>query len=253
MRCAKALGATSLFSRPHHQRIARLLGALNGPLLSDHHCLLGGGTAIALMFGEYRESVDVDFLVSEIGNYRELRSALTGVDGLGAITRQGSVPLEPASGLTADQYGIRTRVVVDGQPIKLEIVLEARISLEPAGDGDEICGIATLTPLDMTTSKLLANSDRWPDDGVFSRDLIDLAMMQPALGLLRRAVAKAEEAYGAAVLRDLERAIDRMQSRTGWLDRCMQAMSMTDPKALVWQRVRALRRVLRRSDQTART
>ena len=250
MRCAKALGAILLFNRPHHQRIARLLEALNGPLLREHHCLFGGGTAIALKFGEYRESVDVDFLVSEIGNYRGLRNALTGVDGLGAITRQGTAPLETASGLTADQYGIRTRVVVDGQPIKFEIVLEARISFEPAGYGDEICGIATLTPLDMTTSKLLANSDRWPDDGVFSRDLIDLAMMQPSLGLLRRAVAKAEEPYGSAVLRDLKRAIDRMQSRTGWLERCMQAMSMTDPKAIVWQRIRALRRVLPRSDQT---
>ena len=71
-------------------------------------------------------------------------------------------------------------------------------------------------------------------------------MMQPSLGLLRRAVAKAEEPYGAAVLRDLKRAIDRMQSRTGWLERCMQAMSMTDPKAIVWQRIRALRRVLPR-------
>lgn len=100
MRCAKALGATPLFSRPHHQRIARLLEALNGPLLREHHCLFGGGTAIALKFGEYRESVAVDFLVSGIGNYRGLRTALTGVEGLGAITRQGTAPLEPASGLS---------------------------------------------------------------------------------------------------------------------------------------------------------
>ncbi len=77
-----------------------------------------------------------------------------------------------------------------------------------------------------------------------TRALLALPRSQPPLGLLRRAVAKAEQAYGAAVLRDLERAIDRMQSRTGWLERCMQAMSMTDPKALVWQRIRALRRVL---------
>jgi hypothetical protein len=236
-----------LFNRPHHQRIARLLEALKSPLLRERGCLFGGGTAIALKFGEYRESVDVDFLVSGIGNYRDLRGALTGAEGLRAITREGVALLEPASGLRADQYGIRTRVLVDGQPIKFEIVFEARISLEPPGDSDEICGVATLTPLDMATSKLLANSDRWSDDGVFSRDLIDLAMMQPSLGLLRRAVAKAQEPYGAAVLRDLERAIDRMQSRTGWLERCMQALGMTDPKAVVWQRVRALRRVLPRN------
>jgi hypothetical protein len=49
-----------------------------------------------------------------------------------------------------------------------------------------VCGIATLTPLDMLTSKLLANSDRWNDDGVFNRDVIDLAMMSPPLPMLRR-------------------------------------------------------------------
>jgi hypothetical protein len=136
------------------------------------------------------------------------------------------------------------RVRVDEQPIKFEIVFEARIALQVSGKADEICGVPTLTPLDMAASKLLANSDRWPDDGVFSRDLIDLAMMKPALPLLRQAVAKAEGAYGAAVRRDLQRAIDRMQARTGWLERCMQVMGVTGTQAQVWQRIRALRRVL---------
>jgi adenylosuccinate lyase len=96
----------------------------------------------------------------------------------------------------------------------------------------------------MVASKLLANSDRWPDDGVFSRDLIDLAMMKPSLALLRQAVAKAEGACGAAVRRDLQRAIDRMQARTGRLERCMQVMGTTGTQAQVRQRIRALRRVL---------
>lgn len=69
-------------------------------------------------------------------------------------------------------------------------------------------------------------------------------MMQPPLRLLRQAVAKAQGAYGESILRDLERAIGKMQSRTGWLERCMQAMAMSDARALVWQRVRALLRVL---------
>lgn len=221
-----------------------MLNALDGPLLCGHHCLFGGGTAIALKYGEYRESVDVDFLVSEIDWYRKLRHLLTGVEGLRAITREGAPPLEVPGEVTADQYGIRTRVLMDGQPVKFEIVLEARIALAQPGKDDLLCGIATLTPLDMAASKLLANSDRWPDDGVFSRDLIDLAMMQPSLQLLRRAVAKAEGAYGASILRDLQRAIDRMQARTGWLERCMQAMAMAGPPAVVWQRIRALRRAL---------
>jgi hypothetical protein len=60
-------------------------------------------------------------------------------------------------------------------------------------------------------------------------------------------VAKAEGAYGASVLRDLGKAIERMRRREGWLERCMQAMAMRDPKALVWQRIRALGRVIPRS------
>jgi hypothetical protein len=244
MHCGRRWGRTRVFERPHHQRIARVLQALDAAVLRAHACWFGGGTAIALRHGEYGESVDIDFLVSGKEHYRALRTALTGPGGLAAITRAGAIPLERVGELRADQYGIRTRIAVDAQAIKLEIVLEGRIDFEtPAGD-DVVCGIGTLTELDLATSKLLANSDRWSDDGVFGRDLIDLAMMRPSLALLRKAVAKAEGAYGASVLRDLGRAIDRMRSREGWLDRCMEAMAMRDPKAVVWQRVRALGRVL---------
>lgn len=235
-----------MFDRPRHQRIARVLEGLDGALLRERQCLFGGGTAIALRFGEYRESMDIDFLVADLAQYRELRSRLTGADGLRAITGPGVAPFQQSGELTADQYGIRTRLLVDQQPLKLEIIFEARISLERPGQADELCGISTLTPLDMAASKLLANSDRWPDDGVFSRDLIDLAMMRPPLPLLRQAVAKAQVPYGAAVLRDLHRAIEKMQARRGWLERCMQAMGMTETTAAVWQRIRALRRVLPR-------
>lgn len=99
-----------------------------------------------------------------------------------------------------------------------------------------ICGIATLTPLDLAASKLLANSDGQADDGVFSRDDIDLAMMNLPLPLLRHALVKAEQAYGLAVTRDLGKAIDRLQNRSGWLKRCMQAMAINAVKALLWQK-----------------
>lgn len=124
-------------------------------------------------------------------------------------------------------------------------MLEGRFELALPAAGDEVCGIATLAPLDLATSKLLANSDRWYDDGVFSRDVIDLAMMNPSLALLRQAVAKAEGAYGQAILLDLGKALERLQTRQGWLERCMQAMAMNMPRAAAWQRLRALRRVLR--------
>lgn len=233
-----------MFERPHHQRIAHVLGALNGDTLRQHGCLFGGGTCIALRCGEYRESIDIDFLVSDATGYRELRQWLTGAEGLNALVREGTPPLTMVREVRADQYGLRTAVQMDGQAIKFEIVREARMVLEAPGKDDVVCGISTLTPLDLAASKLLANSDRQAYDGVFSRDVIDLAMMNLSLPLLRKALAKAEQAYGTAVARDLAKAINRMQERPGWQERCMQAMAMNMPKAVLWQKIRSLRKLL---------
>lgn len=233
-----------MFERPHHQRIAQVLNSLNDPLLRENNCLFGGGTAIALRHGEYRESVDIDFLVSDISSYSNLRHLLTGTQGITALLRENPAPFVQGREMRADQYGIRTILQVGDQLIKFEIILEGRIKLENPKTDDEICGIATLTKLDMASSKLLANSDRWNDDGVFNRDIIDLAMMSPSIALLRSATAKAESAYGPAIRRDLGYALDRMQKRQDWLERCMTVMAITLPKALVWQKLRALRRVL---------
>lgn len=96
----------------------------------------------------------------------------------------------------------------------------------------------------MASSKLLANADRWRDNGVFSRDIIDLAMMDPSLSLLQQAVAKAEKAYGQSILQSLIKAINRLQDHNkGWLDRCMMVMDMNAPKAVVWKQLNNLMRV----------
>ncbi len=233
-----------MFERPHHQRIAHVLSALDSSVLAQNACWFGGGTCIALKFGEYRESVDIDFLVSDPAGYRELRQLLTGLDGLAPITRRGAMPLELLREVRADQYGIRTQVRMDGHAIKFEIVREARILFQEPEPQDQIAGVKTLTLLDLAASKMLANSDRQADDGVFSRDIIDLAMMNLELPQLRQALEKATEAYGTSISRDLAKAIDRMQNRQGWLDRCMQAMAMDMPKGVLWQKIRGLRRVI---------
>ena len=230
-----------MFEREHHRRIANVLEALDADMLLARQCLFRGGTAIALRHGEYRESVDIDFIVSERDGYRQLRQALTGAAGLSAITRKGA-NLIASREIRGDQYGIRTMIRTDGVDIKLEIVLEARIALEPPGDDDRICGIATLTPLDLVATKLLANSDRWADESVASRDLIDLAMMAPTKTLLRQGIAKASGAYGQSIVTDLAKAMERLRERPERLDQCMARMRMTGvPKALLWQRIKALR------------
>ena len=233
-----------MFERPHHQRIALLLGVLDADLLRQLHCLFGGGTAMALCFGEYRESVDVDFLVSDEAGYRELRQRVRGGEGISALVRAGTQVPPALQDVRVDQYGIRTWVRVMDTPIKFEIINEGRITLEAPRPQDEVCGVATLTALDMAASKLLANSDRGLDDSTFNRDVIDLAMMVPSRPLLGRALEKSHAAYGGDVRRDLVRAMDRLRTREGWLERCMQAMAMDVPKALVWQRLRSLEQKL---------
>jgi hypothetical protein len=234
-----------LFEREHHRQVATVLESLDPGLLIANGCLFGGGTAIVLRHGEYRESVDVDFLVSSHEGYREIRQLVTRGKGVNALARAGA-KLDEARELRADQYGLRTRVRVLETEIKFEIVFEARIALERSGVDDRICGIATLTPTDMAATKLLANSDRWRDDAVHSRDLIDLAMMQPPRKVLKAAREKARSAYGDSIDRDLSGAIERFADGPERLDQCMRALQMRIPRVVVWKRMRALAATARR-------
>ncbi len=59
MHCAWLSGANNVtfepfkpFVRLHHQFIAQILYALDGPVLREANCLFGGGTVIALRYGE---------------------------------------------------------------------------------------------------------------------------------------------------------------------------------------------------------
>ena len=229
-----------MFERAHHRRVVAVLEALDGDLLLANTCLFGGGTAIALLHDEFRESVDIDFVVSDLAGYRALRQRLDGSGDIGTILRAGS-KLAQVREMRADQYGLRTMLRVDNVEIKFEIVLEARIALAPPGPGDRICGVATLTPLDMLATKLLANADRWRDDAVLSRDLIDLAMIRPSKKLLRLAIEKAKAAYGDSIESALSKAIADLRERPHRLDHCMATMRMTTvPKAVLWTRIRAL-------------
>lgn len=96
----------------------------------------------------------------------------------------------------------------------------------------------------LAASKLLANADRWRDDSVFSRDAIDLAFMDLPPRRLAPALHKAMEAYGASVVTDLQRALETLRDRSGRLTRCLTALSIRQPPALVLQKLRLLGRRL---------
>ena len=229
-----------MFKREHHVRIATALQALDADLLKKKGCLFGGGTAISLSRGEFRESIDIDFLISDLAGYRELRQMLNGKKDFAAIVRDGC-ELTLSREIRTDQYGIRTMLDQGGVEIKFEIVFEGRIELMSPGTDDRICGVATLTQFDMATSKLLANSDRWPDDAVFSRDLIDLAMLELGSNTYSKAIKKAENAYGDSIKKDLKKAVESLKARPGRLRTCMSALQMDSmPEAVLWEKIRKL-------------
>jgi hypothetical protein len=192
------------------------------------------------MNGEYRESVDMDFLVSDINKYRSLRQLLTGPNGIAALTLSGR-ELVLAREIRADQYGIRTMIRVGDTNIKFEIISEGRIVFEAPKSKDQIHGIAILSRLDLISSKLLANADRWSDDGVFNRDAIDLAMMRVSKKELHQAIEKSQEAYGDSILASLNKSIDRLLTKEDLLERCMAVMKISTPKALLWQNLEDLK------------
>lgn len=226
-----------MFERPHHRRIAQVLQGLDAELLLKNRCLFGGGTAIALAHGEYRESVDVDFICSSVEGYRELRNLVrqAGIDALFAA------PLPLLRGPKIDQYGIRCALAVEQVPVKFEIVFEGRVALADPGPGDRLCGVWMLAPEDRVATKLMANSDRWADDSVMSRDLIDLAMLSDTGLLSPEGVAKARHAYGDSIALDFAKAREHLLGRAGRLKACMDAMAMRLPLAELRLRIERLR------------
>jgi hypothetical protein len=226
-----------LFERPHHQKIGLLLAGLNAEALRSQGCYFGGGTAISLAFGEYRESVDVDFICSSVDGYRAIRNQ---------VNRRGldwafAEPPTLARELRVDQYAIRAAILIEGRPIKLEIVFEGRVALEVPMEGERICGVWTLHPWDRVATKLMANADRWADDAVMSRDLIDLAMLSEDGHLAHEGVAKAERAYGDAILDALKKSKAHLLERPGRLKRCMDMLGMAGPEGRIRRRVERLR------------
>lgn len=236
-----------MFSRSHHQLIASALGCLDAKRLFEQGCRFAGGTALALRFGEYRESVDIDFVICDPGAYRDLRSACRS-RGLEAIALPGQRAVT-SDGMSIDQYGIRTRLHVAGASLKFEIIREARITLDAPTRNDHVLGMATATLTDQVAMKMLANSERWADSSVFSRDILDLAMITPRGATLTAALHKASAAYGSDVARDLDRAIVALLEDQIRLQRCQDALTMDQPRALVTDRLRRLRRALRAIDQ----
>ncbi len=195
------MAASPTYRRPHHQRIAKLLQAFDPDLLLKAECYFGGGTAVALLLDEYRESVDIDFLCSSQDGYRMLRSVVA--TDLGPLLRY---PVKHLREVTSTQNKILTFLEIDGVRVKVELLREGNTSLE--GHMSTDLGVPILSRTDLWAQKLMANADRALDKSTLSRDIIDLAMMIRGWGPIPRdAFDKAHAAYGDSLARGFHNAV----------------------------------------------
>ena len=78
------------------------------------------------------------------------------------------------------------------------------------------------------------NADRWADQSVLSRDIIDIAFMvrgwgaDAAVAGLRRAT----EAYGKVVIESTGKAIGALEGAPGYFRYCMSELAISDGRAL---------------------
>ena len=216
------------FKRPMNHQVWKALDSFDAGFLDSACCYFGGGTRIVLALGEYRESADVDFLCADSAGYRKLRNTIK-QNSLGAILRK---PLPLSREVRADRYGIRTFLELDGQPVKFEIITEGRIRLEANSAAD--LPVPALDTASCFAEKFLANSDRWADQSVLSRDVIDLAFMIKGWGV-KAALAgreRATDAYGEVVAKSLTRAISKLGDDSGYFRHCMRELAISDSKRL---------------------
>ena len=225
---------TPQYARPHHRTVARILDALDAGLLLQCRCGFGGGTRIALALAEYRESEDIDFLCSDLAGYRALRGAISD-RSLGAILSRPPAGIALLRDVRADQYGIRTVIGVDGAPVKFEIILEARIGIQPVTDQD--FAVPVLDRRTCFAEKWLANADRWNDTAVLSRDAIDLAFMLQAWGgdearEARAGAVLATAAYGTAIRTAALGACTKLRTGAPYRAQCAANLGISDTKSL---------------------
>jgi len=207
--------------REHHKLIHALLNKMDNNVLLNNRCYFGGGTAIALQLNEFRLSVDVDFICDSAEGYRAIRG-MVDTNSLGRLFK-GDIEL--ARDVRKDQSKIYTAILVDGVPIKFELMREDRIRLSNPEVAEGI-PVPLVSRADLFTLKLLANDDRGLDRSYSSRDLIDLAAMKFAWGDIPKGVwEKVEDVYGAKVHSNYDKC-RALLADDQYLSKCLKEMQM---------------------------
>lgn len=219
-----------MFNRDHHRAIAVVLNAFNPDYFYERRCYFGGGTLLALSFGEYRQSIDIDFLISDPDQIRLLRRDLHD-RGYSVLFKKA----EPKFPLRPDQPRVtRDKVVFAVQPhdtpLKVEIIFEERIVLDDAREAP-FTAMPCLTIRDSIAEKLMANTDRGLDTAYFAKDLIDLAFVVTETEFLDDAV---EKVHGSSnryeVTEPLRRAIEYFGEHADFRLQCYAQLQVSAPR-----------------------
>lgn len=233
------------FHRPLHRRIAEILSRMDARFLAAAECYFGGGTQLAMSHGEYRESRDIDFLVSSTKGLRALRETVND-RSLGKLFK-GRILLERE--VRAERDAIRTFITESesAAPIKFEVVVEARIELK--GSTDRALGVPILGLRYAIAEKLLANADRGRAKEHRARDVVDLAFISLQADDKEFHAGRniAEVPYGRVIQRELDEVIRMLRLDPKFRSQCVSDLLVEDPKALMrgLEKLQSLKRARR--------
>jgi hypothetical protein len=190
-----------MYHRPHHKVIHHLLTQFNSSFLEANNILFGGGTRIALELGEYRESVDIDFLCPNTESYRAVRSEILS-HSLGNLI-SGQVTL--AREVMPNRYAVRTALEFQGTRVKLEFVAFDDYKIHSTVNSP--FPIPCIDPDSCYITKLLAHADRHVEP--VRKDFIDLLMMFQHWGPPSESVwTEVERHYGHSARITLVKKLD---------------------------------------------
>lgn len=216
-----------MFELIHHQRILVVLNSLYSDFFTEISAYFGGGTLLTLLYDEYRQSKDIDFICPVGVGYRKLRSEIYDKSYNAIFTDFSRIKLPRE--IRADQYGMRTVIEIENVRIRFEIIAEARISLEPPVFYDW-SSVPCLSFTDSCAEKLLSNADRWADTAFLARDLIDLSVLRMCSEIPQLSIDKAESAY--PVIKPLRQAIKNFQNNPAYQDKCFSALRVKNRTAV---------------------
>lgn len=240
------------YRRALHQRIGRVLALMDAAFLEEAECYFGGGTQLVMSHGEFRESRDIDFLVSSKPGLRMLRETVN-ERSLGRIFK-GKIHL--AKEVRAERDAIRTYIAEDPslEPLKFEIVVDGRIDLK--GAMDNVLGVPRLELPCAIAEKLLANADRGRAKEHRARDVVDLAFVGLDVDdmALVAGCELAQSAYGQVILKELDEVLKMLHLDAKYRAQCVEDLLVEDVKALKkgLVRLQQVKRLMRKHAAPAR-